>query len=297
MFRIILIFLLSFLVGWLTAQEAPFSGNEGSFEAAALHYVPPQRAGVSDEDFAYGKMVLRETVRQTEGNPADFNRADYFNILSAFLTLREPQPLLELAFEKFLTAPGSCEYLVEFWDNANSNPKYSPLLAAWRQAKARCEQYGAGTPAAITPEAYASNEGLDPALTLLFERLKERDQRFRKGGYQPARQTVLDRENERMIDSLFAVHGRYLGLDLVGERYASVMWSVIQHSRLETMERYLPVVHQAVKKKMLAPAPLRMLIDRIYTARTGQQVYGSQQGVALLPPAERDRIERTYGVE
>lgn len=297
MIRIALLFLLCFILGFLSAQETRPAFSEGGFEEQALRYTPPQRVGVSDKDYAFGQMVLRETVRQTEDNPAEFNVADYFNVLSAFLTLKEPGPDLELAFEKFMYAPGSCEYLIEFWERVKSNPKYTPILEQWREAKKTCEEGNAGTVEVISPEAYAKDFLLDTKLVRLIHDLGEKDQQFRKGDYQPGRQTPLDRANEEVIDSLYAQHGRYIGNDLVGDKYESVMWSIIQHSQLSTMERYLPVIHQAVQQQNLAETPLRMLLDRVYTAKMGRQLFGSQQGVELMPAAERERISRAYGIE
>ncbi|MEM9929824.1 MAG: DUF6624 domain-containing protein [Bacteroidota bacterium] len=294
MLRIALLFLFCFLIGYLCAQESRPPFTESGFEEQALRYTPPQRVGVSDKDYAFGEMVLRETVRQTEDNPAEFNVADYFNVLSAFLSLQEPSPALEMAFEKFITAPGSCEYLLEFWNTVKGNPKYQPIFEAWKQAKLACEQGGLEEEVSATPEAYAKDYHLDAELVRFIHEIGERDQQYRKGTYQPERQTPLDRENEKAIDSLFAKYGQYIGRDLVGDKYESIMWSVIQHSRLATMERYLPIVHQAVQAEQLAVAPLRMLIDRVYTQKTGMQVYGSQQGVALMPTAAREEVMRKF---
>ncbi|WP_020569223.1 hypothetical protein [Neolewinella persica] len=297
MIRIALLFIFSFLVGFLSAQETRPAFTEGGFEEEALRYAPPQRAGVSDKDYSFGQMVLEETVRQTEDDATDFNRADYFNVLSAFLTLKEPPQAIDLAFKKFLFSPGSCEYLIEFWETVKSNPKYTPIREDWEKAKAECEQDDSADTPPFSLTQYARDYLLDPDLVRLMQKLDERDQRFRKGEYQPKLQTPLDRENERIVDSLYAVYGRYIGNDLVGDKFETVMWVVIQHSQLETMERYLPVVQQAVHKANLAAAPLRMLIDRVYTQKTGRQVFGSQQGVALMPEADRERIIREYGLE
>ncbi|MFK8160838.1 MAG: hypothetical protein AB8H12_00105 [Lewinella sp.] len=297
MIRIALLFLLSFLVGFLSAQEARSAFTEGGFEEQALRYTPPQRVGVSDKDYSFGQMVLKETVRQTEDNPAEFNRADYFNVLSAFLTLKEPDQAIELSFEKFLRSSGSCEYLIELWETVKSNPKYTPIRKAWKKAKADCEEGDDTDKQPFSLAQYAEDYLLDVELVRLIEQLYEQDQRFRKDHYQPELQTPLDRENERIIDSLYTVYDAYIGNDLVGDKFETVMWLVIQHSRLETMERYLPAVHQAVQKKTLAEAPLRMLIDRVYTQKTGRQVFGSQKGVELMPAADREQISREYGVE
>ena len=297
MLRYALLFLLAFLTGLLCAQETRAAFSPEAFEEQALTYQPPQRAGVSDKDYEFGKMVLRETVRQTGDDASTFNLADYFNVLSAFLSLREPEPALRLAFDKFLRSPGSCEYLIEFWDKVKSNPKYAPILEDWKRAKLECENNDEPVTEAPSLSAYAEAYLLNLNLLRLIEKVNEQDQRFRKGSYNPSLQTPLDRENERIIDSLYAAHGQYIGRKLVGERFESVMWSVIQHSRLATMERYLPVLKRAVGDHQLAETPLRMLIDRVYTAKTGRQVFGSQQGVGLMPQVERERICAMYGID
>jgi hypothetical protein len=297
MFRYLLLFLLAFLTGLLCAQETRTAFSPENFEEETLNYKPPQRVGVSEKDYNFGKMVLRETIRQTGDDAAAFNLADYFNVLSAFLTLREPEPALQLAFDKFLRAPGSCEYLIEFWDKVKSSPKYAPVRKDWEEAKLKCENGGVPAIEESSLEAYGKANFLELNLLRVIEKVDNQDQRFRKGTYNPTLQIPLDRENERIIDSLYVVHGQYIGSDLVGERFASVMWSVIQHSRLATMERYLPVLKRAVGDEQLAETPLRMLIDRVYTAKTGRQVFGSQQGGELLPPAERERICLKYGID
>jgi hypothetical protein len=297
MLRYALLFLLAFLTGLLCAQETRTAFSPETFEAEALIYHPPQRVGVSDQDYNYGTMVLRETVRQTGNDAKAFNVADYFNVLSAFLTLHEPEPDLRLAFGRFVHAPGSCEYLIEFWEKVKSNPKYDPIRDEWDQARKNCENNNQPVSPPPSIEAYAEQFNLNLSLLRLMEKMDKRDQRFRKGSYKPILQTPLDRKNERTIDSLYAVHGQYVGRSLVGEKYESVMWSVIQHSRLETMERYLPVLKRAVSDDQLTETPFRMLIDRVFTARTGQQVFGSQQGVELLPREERERICLMYGID
>jgi hypothetical protein len=296
MIRYALLSLLSFLLGLFCAQESRPAFSHEAFEEQALTYQPPQRVGVSEKDYAFGKMVLRETVRQTENDANTFNLADYFNVLSAFLTLREPEPALQLAFEKFINAPGSCEYLIEFWNKVKSNPKYAPIRKDWEQAKLDCENNEEPLAQSQSLEEYASEHRLDLELLRQIQELNERDQQYRKDKYQPTQQTPLDQQNERMIDSLYEAHGQYIGSKLVGDKFEHVMWSIIQHSQLATMERYLPIIKQAVQEGQLAETPFRMLIDRVYTAKTGRQVFGSQQGVELLPPAERERICREYGI-
>ena len=164
-------------------------------------------------------------------------------------------------------------------------------------AEARCRESGEGKNGKVAPAEYATAHGLDSKLIRQIAQIHEDDQRYRKNGYDAKRQTPLDRKNERRIEKLFEHYGKYLGTSLVGTRYNSVMWAVIQHSQPETMKKYLPVVHEAVREGELPAGPLRMLIDRIQTEETGKQVFGSQVGVPLLTEAERKRIAEEYGID
>jgi len=295
--RNVILSMLALLAGILTAQPG-FTTAE--FESQALAYSPIQRAGVSDESFDFGQMVLSETVRQTKNNPRDFTRTDYFNVLTALISLQEPEVAIKLAWQKFVASDGSCEYLTSdrFKDGFLSKDLPDYITTAWAEAEATCVRNGnIGVKPRPDPETYAAENELDVTLLKQIAKITEDDQRYRKGTYEPEKQTPLDRKNERLIDELYARYGTYLGTSLVGEAYNSVMWAVIQHSRPATMERYLPVVHAAVRAGELGEGPLRMLIDRVQVNKTGKQVFGSQVGVPLLPEADRKRIERLYGIE
>jgi len=59
------------------------------------------------------------------------------------------------------------------------------------------------------------------------------------------------------------------------------------------MERYLPVLTQAVRDEELKKTPLKMLVARLYAEKFGYQVFGSQAGVDLADP----QIRRDLGLE
>jgi len=91
------------------------------------------------------------------------------------------------------------------------------------------------------------------------------------------KQTELDLQNIRKISSIIAQHG-YPGKSLVGNQW-EVAFLVIQHSDIETQEKYLPLLKDAVKEGELNAASLAMLIDRINVSHDKEQIYGTQ----LLP--------------
>lgn len=278
----------------LAQQQAPEFFSAG-FEAQVLAYQPARRAGVSQKAYDFGTMVLRETISQTDNDPAAFNRADYFNVLTAFLSLAEPPEAIDLAFTKFRNAEGSCEYFTDGGFPIETNDRYLPIRERWHDAATDCRIDAGEQPVPIDPKAYAKARNLDTGLVMLMAEVAARDQCFRRP-YVPAKQQLLDRKNQQIIDALYHDYGTYIGKQLVGEEYAHVMWSVIQHSRLSVMEKYLPVVHEAVTTQDLPASPLKMLIDRVYTEKTGSQIFGSQAGVDLLSEDVREEIIIRFGL-
>jgi hypothetical protein len=77
------------------------------------------------------------------------------------------------------------------------------------------------------------------------------------------------------------------------------MWSVIQHSNPEMMEKYLPIVNKAVENNDLDKTPLKMLIDRYYGLKYGYQIFGSQNGFGfkMADDETRNKIIKQYGID
>ncbi|MCK4307641.1 hypothetical protein KAW50_05380 [candidate division WOR-3 bacterium] len=128
--------------------------------------------------------------------------------------------------------------------------------------------------------------------TELVQKLKdigEKDQRCRKQmrevgkkyGWQSdemkelgKKQNELDSLNLIRIEAIIEEYG-YPGKSLVGMQ-SSVAFLVIQHSDLETQEKYLPLLKESADKGELSWASLALLIDRIHTRKGEKQIYGSQ---------------------
>jgi hypothetical protein len=68
----------------------------------------------------------------------------------------------------------------------------------------------------------------------------------------------------------------------------STLFYVIQHSDLNTQEKYLPMMREAVKKGDATPNNLAYLEDRVALRHGKKQIYGSQIG--------RDEITGEYYV-
>jgi len=261
--------------------------SPSSFEQDVIEYTPEQR--VSDKRYSYGMMILSETKKATNTDPANFNLADYFNVLSAFLTLDESEENINAAFEKFVQADGSCEYIVAFEDKFLENEKYGPVRAKYIKELKKCRATSTG--GGPQKGSFKEPSGVDELQGVMLA-IKEKDQRYRSlGEGRSKKQKELDRQNQADIDSLYDQYGKYIGYTMVGKELEDVMWLVIQHSDVDMMKRYLPVVHSAVQAKELSQTPLKMLIDRFYAATEGYQFFGSQG--SEIPLAEGTQRSQT----
>ena len=288
---IILITILSF-----NAQaQKDHSFSYQDFENEILKYRPEKREQVTKEKYDYGVMILNETVKSVKNNPINFNLADYFNILTAFASLKESDANIRLAFEKFKNAPGSCEYFIMFEKNINESPIYEPIRNPFNTQLALCKS---GTMTILFDiEDYARKNKLDLNLVKLIQAIELADQKYRTSK-DLSKQKPLDLKNQKQIDSLYHNYHTYIGKSLVGEKLAGTMFLVIQHSNLAMMEKYLPVIQKAVQEKEIPLATLKMLIDRVYGLKYGYQVFGSQNGFGFSNADEKtsQEIKKKYGI-
>lgn len=133
--------ILSFLI-FITLSSNAQSNVQFSyehFEEEFLKYQPIQKSTISKKDFDYGSMIVKETQKVLKGNPTNFNRADYFNVLSAFLTFAESSENIKIAFEKFKEAEGSCEYIIHFEKTVQNNAKYDIIRTDYHKQLALCK--------------------------------------------------------------------------------------------------------------------------------------------------------------
>lgn len=77
------------------------------------------------------------------------------------------------------------------------------------------------------------------------------------------------------IDSIIKIHG-YPGKSKVGIKLCNVPFIIIQHGDLPVLEKYYPILEQAVKANELEKENLALLIDRIKYYKKENQIYGSQ---------------------
>lgn len=271
-----------------------------NFEAKFLEYIPVKKAEVSEERFKWATFVISQTKDELKNDIAQYNVVHYLNILSAFNALNEEIEVLEIAMKKFAESDGSCEYILNYKDKFQFVEKIPELYNFYFERCKKCKALEK------KPEfdlgKYIEANGYDRELLHMIHKILIDDEKYRKDDEKKFEelQPALDLKNQVRIDSLFALYNCYIGKSMVGKKFESVMWAVVQHSNLEMMERYLPIVHKAVREKELHPTPLKMLIDRIYALKYGYQIFGSQSGglgVKIADERTRKEIEKKYGFE
>lgn len=85
----------------------------------------------------------------------------------------------------------------------------------------------------------------------------------------------IDSVNLVAIEKIIEQYG-YPGKSLVGEPANQAVFYVIQHSPLEILEKYFPIMVDAQKKGDISGVSLAMMEDRILMYKGQEQIYGTQ---------------------
>jgi hypothetical protein len=264
----------------LFAQKEEVKFTQKNLEQKILTYQPPHRKDISKKDFDHGVFILNEVRKDIKKDNLKFCYADYWNLMTSFHYLEEPQEHIELVFQKAIddNPKSICEYVESFGEKAvtrltNSIPEvFLPFYKT-------CEQE-LSVEEIFDPIKYAKENKLDLALVQLLHQISEDDHKYRKvrGEVDWSKQTPLNEKNMQLIDSLYNNKHTYIGKSMVGKKLEYVMWAAIQHSNIKTMEKYLPIMHAAVIKGELSKGTIKLTIDRIYCAKYNYQPFGSQLG-------------------
>ncbi|QXV63808.1 hypothetical protein INP83_11895 [Mucilaginibacter sp. 21P] len=289
-----LVLILIMVCSRIVFAQTPTYFNSSEFAKEVLKYKPMMRAGVTEKRFAYAQRILEETRSSVKNDPTRLNAADLWNITTAFVVLKEPRQNIELAFTRAIQADprAICEYIKSIGNNGLDTLIPEKYLEFYRS----CPQFTGSISDANTKDAEVSRPG-DESLVSLLEAIRSDDQRYRRSkNVDWSKQRPLDLKNQKRIDSLYQDKGTYIGRKLAGKDHETIMWLVIQHSNIEMMQRYLPVVWLAVKEAQLDEAPFTMLLDRICTIKYGYQIFGSQADVPVAKKEIRDKIVEQYKV-
>ena len=89
---------------------------------------------------------------------------------------------------------------------------------------------------------------------------------------------VVEEQDERIEIEFIKILEKYgwLGINQVGRLANGALFSIIQHSSIETKEKYAPLMKESVLKNESQPMHYARLIDRILVNNNKPQIYGSQ---------------------
>lgn len=289
--KLVIIILLFLSFSCVSQEQAFVKVNQLNFEEFVLELDPIKKSSLSDSRFNRGTSILKRTQKAIREDFNKFTVTDYWNITLAFALLDLPKEYINLSFEKGIEKNRNsiCEYLnISLKDSKNNfNLLKEALGDKYVEFLNSCDPIPVENEFDISK--YVLQNNLDLNLVKLIDEIKIDDQKFRSP-YIHGKQKTLDDQNFKLIDSLFDVHKQYVGKSLVGDKYDFVMWMVIQHSNIESMKKYLPIIQNAVKKGELHCTPFKMLIDRVYTIENGYQIFGSQGGVEIITDAEEREL-------
>lgn len=261
-----------------------------------LHYFPEQQADISDEKYRKCILALKRIYGKIERDSGRISNAGHVNIASAVIVLKGPkQKVLDqfyLAQQKNLLSTAYLFPMVyksfERVEGYLSQSEYDSMLNKFKVITANQVEE------VIDPKVYAKEGGYNVELVKLMASLLEQDQEFRISDID--KQQLIDEKNIRIIDSLYQVYETYIGKTLVGEKYRVAMKIIIQHADLEHQEKYLPIVHQAVKDGEVFASSLKYLIDRIYNRKYGYQIFGTQSGTYLADDETIQKVKNEFGL-
>ncbi len=292
--NLITLFLITTSIAF--SQETVFTFE--NFEDEFLKYELVQKENVSDSKFNHAKMIINETKKVILENEGNFKFGNYWNIATAFSILKDNNKNIEIAFLKATKFDVICHYIKSFENEKTHFNKNIPEV--YNLQKEKCKNIII-VEDKIDLDNYSTENNLDLRLVKIMSRIRINDQLYRGSDLEYktnlTKQNELDLNNIRIVDSLFIQHKKYIGKSLVGEKFETVMWAIIQHSNLVMMEKYLPIIQKAVSENELHLTTFKMLLDRIHSIKYDYQFFGSQPGIRMADEKKIDEIKEKYGID
>lgn len=144
----------------------------------------------------------------------------------------------------------------------------------------------------IGEELIVIKEVLDPKkiqAIMDLEAMGESDQRYRTipsmDAAAWARQTPIDEANMARLAKIIEQYG-WPGVRFAGTQGSQNAFLVLLHADLESQQKYLPLLRDAVRKKDALASELAMLEDRVRVDLGQPQIYGTQSKDGALAPIE-----------
>jgi hypothetical protein len=246
-------------------------------------FIPKQSANISDQQY---QILVRSIQKrcitiQTDTNKANLANA-YFNLATYYAKLGIDKSMI---FSNVSAAFAADTLIACKLANAfNQSNDYRPYYIAsdsvtWTNICNNCVIYRAKQPKRIYKninldlvKQLDSIKKDDQTIRLLVDNLSPDSEQYKLLWQE---QPSLDKSNLVKIEAIIQQYG-YPGRSLVGDSLYNVAFLVIQHSNLQTAEKYLPVLKKAVQTKDFDKGSLKLLVDRVHTAKYNLQLWGTQ---------------------
>ena len=124
----------------------------------------------------------------------------------------------------------------------------------------------------------AMQRPLRPRLAELMDSIYKEDQKGRT--IFDGLHNADDQSNYRYMDSIHSIYG-FMSESELGFYGSQAQFLVIQHSPLEKMEKWFPVLTKAVDEGVMEMWCYAWMYDRMQVYKGKKQLYGSQQGFAI----------------
>ncbi len=157
------------------------------------------------------------------------------------------------------------------------------------------------------------------SLRIVLDNVYERDQRIRELMHDPtyidsigmsqhiSRMIAIDKENLNIVIPILEKYG-WLPQSKIGEKASSAIFYVIQHSRIEFMDKYFWQLDSLAKIGEASRRDAAMMEDRLLMGKGLKQKYGSrattnlrsEKSLVIWPvrkPEKVDSLRRSVGFE
>lgn len=285
------LFLASLLISCCLQAQISAEGNQ--YEQWMLDYQIPSELPFAERQQA--QTLQQQLQLLTEQNPAAFTLDDYLDALTLLLLVNELPENIDLGLARIRDAEGGCAYCAKMEPAILEKAVYEPIRSDWEAIVRDCKAQNA---AASYPVAYRGQ--LTPLQIQLdqLQGLGDVPQSNNTNPFENDLDAVQDQHNRQIINELYEKHGQYIGLDMVGPQFGLGMWLGITKSSADYIERYLPVLRQAVLERQLPLSAFQQTLSRYCFLTTGTHLYEwlAAPGEPIADSATRKRIEGRYGL-
>jgi uncharacterized coiled-coil protein SlyX len=246
-------------------------------------FIPQQNATISNQRY---QTLIRSIQKRCKTIQIDTNKVAlanaYFNLATNYAILNADKSMIFSNVFAALAADTliACK-LATVFNQSNDYRSYyvAKDSIAWTNVCNNCITYRAKQPKRIyknlnlvLAKQLDSIKKDDQKIRLLVDKLSPDSEQYKLLWQEQRR---LDRINLAKIDTIIQQYG-YPGRSLVGDSLYNVAFLVIQHSNLQTCEKYLPILKKAVQTHDFDKTSLFLLVDRIHTAKYNMQLWGTQ---------------------